>query len=44
VLHAFEHTTSNNVQRRGAIFAVGYICVVIMTALLLFRLLLPLGL
>jgi hypothetical protein len=37
IIHAIEHTTSNVVMRRGAIFAVGYICLVIMTALLLIR-------
>ncbi len=41
VVHAIEHTSSNVVLRRGAIFAVGYIVVVIMTAYLLFKFLLP---
>jgi hypothetical protein len=44
VLHAVEHTTSNIVRRRGAIFSIGFFCVVLMTALLLFRFLLPPGL
>jgi hypothetical protein len=41
VLHAYIHTTSNVVPRRGAAFGIGYIVVVIMTAFLVFRLLLP---
>jgi hypothetical protein len=44
VVHAFEHTTSNVVRRRGVIFGIGYIVVALMTALLLFRFLLPPGL
>ena len=40
VAHAIEHTGPNNVARRGPIFAIGYVVVVIMTALLLFRFLL----
>jgi hypothetical protein len=44
ILHAIEHTTSNVVLRRGGIFSIGYICVALMTALLLFRFLLPPGL
>ena len=41
VLHAFEHTTTNVVTRRGAFFGIGLLVVIIMTAYLLFRLLLP---
>jgi hypothetical protein len=41
VVHAIEHTGSNVVLRRGGIFAIGYICVAVMTALLLLRFLLP---
>ena len=37
IIHAIEHTTSNVVMRRCAIFALGYFCLVIMTALLLIR-------
>ena len=37
VLHALEHTTSNVVARRGGFFLLGYICVAIMTAMLVFR-------
>jgi hypothetical protein len=44
VVHAFEHTTSNVVRRRGAIFFIGYICLCIMTAMLVFRFLIaPIG-
>jgi hypothetical protein len=42
VLHAVEHTTTNVVTRRGALFGIGLIVVIIMTAYLLFRLLVPL--
>lgn len=41
VAHAYIHTTSNVVRLRGAAFGIGYIVVVIMTAFLLLRLLLP---
>jgi hypothetical protein len=41
VLHAYIHTTSNVVRSRGAAFGIGYIVLVIMTAFLLFRLVLP---
>ncbi len=44
VVHAFEHTTSNVVRRRGRIFAVGYFCLIVMTVLLLLHFILPAGL
>jgi hypothetical protein len=40
-IQAYIHTTSNVVLRRGGAFGLGFIVVVIMTAFLLFRLLLP---
>lgn len=44
IAHAIEHTGPNVVLRRGAIFTVGFICVLLMLALLLLRFLLPSGL
>ena len=44
VVHAFEHTTSNVVRRRGMIFAIGYFCLIVMTVLLLLHFILPAGL
>jgi hypothetical protein len=41
VIHAYIHTGSNVVAQRGAVFGIGYIVIVIMTAFLLFRLLVP---
>jgi hypothetical protein len=41
VLQAYIHTTSNVVMWRGAAFLIGYVVVAIMTAFLVFRLLLP---
>ncbi len=41
VVHAYIHTTSNIVLRRGAVFAVGFLIVAAMTVILLVRLLLP---
>jgi hypothetical protein len=37
VVHALEHVTTNVVARRGPLFFIGYICVVIMAAMLLIR-------
>jgi hypothetical protein len=37
VFHTLEHVTANNVARRGPIFAIGYLCICIMTAMLVFR-------
>lgn len=44
IVHAIEHTGPNQVLRRGAIFSIGYVCVIVMTALLLIRFLLTPGL
>jgi hypothetical protein len=41
IIHAYIHTGSNVVARRGGIFGIGFIVIVIMTAFLLFRLLVP---
>jgi len=41
LIHAYIHTGSNIVIRRGAALLIGYIALVLMTAILLFRLLLP---
>lgn len=38
VAHAYVHTGSNVVLRRGGVFLIGFIVVVLMTAILLFRL------
>jgi hypothetical protein len=40
IVHAFIHTTSNNVRQRGAAFALGFFVVLIMLLLLAGRLLL----
>ncbi|WP_088342892.1 MULTISPECIES: MAPEG family protein [Rhodomicrobium] len=41
VLHAYVHTTTNIVLRRGGAFVIGYFIIIAMTALLLLRLLFP---
>ena len=41
IVHAYIHTTSNVVPRRGAVFGIGYIVVVLMTVFLIIRLLFP---
>ena len=43
VVHAYIHVTFNLVPLRGGVYGIGYFVVVIMTAILLFRLLLPLS-
>lgn len=44
IAHAVEHTTSNVVMRRGAIFAVGFVCLLAMIGVLASHVLLPPGL
>jgi hypothetical protein len=41
IIHAYIHTGSNVVAQRGAVFGIGFIVIVIMTAFLVFRLLVP---
>lgn len=40
-IHAYIHTTSNIVLRRGGVFAIGFLIICAMTLILLLRLLLP---
>jgi hypothetical protein len=37
VFHTLEHVTTNVVARRGPLFFIGYVCVFIMAAMLVFR-------